>query len=111
MKKILGTAVAVAGMTFGVSIASANPAIDCGCSIILRNGTIVTLKGIDTEEILIRRRERDLEKEIVRDSDKDRDKDREQNRVNARCKVDLERGPRVTFDTNSPATKGFTCDI
>jgi hypothetical protein len=97
MKKLLGLAVAVAGMSFGVSNASANPAIGtgtggiCGCNIILRNGTVANFSGSSVEEILIRRAE--------------------SGNVNAHCQVDLGSGPQVTFDTNSPLTKGFVCTI
>jgi len=57
MKKLLGTAAVLAGMTFGVSIASANPAIDCGCTLFLRNGTLVNFPVSALEELQIRRAE------------------------------------------------------
>ena len=93
MKKLLGLAVAVAGMTFGVSNASANPTIGIGCScgLFLRNGSFATFTGSAREEILIRYAE--------------------SGDVNAHCQVDLGSGPQVTFDTNSPLTKGFVCTI
>lgn len=42
MKTLLGTAVVLAGLTFGVSNAFANPSIGCGCTLVLRNGTTAT---------------------------------------------------------------------
>jgi hypothetical protein len=63
----------------------------CGCNIVLRNGTVANFSGSSLEEILIRRAE--------------------SGNVNAHCQVDLGSGPQVTFDTNSPLTKGFVCTI
>jgi hypothetical protein len=96
MKTLLGTALAAAGMTFGVSYAYANPGIDvpgsgCGCDIVLRTGAVVTFSDNMLEH-----------KEIT---------NTESGNTNANCKVDLGTGPQVTFDTNSPLTKGFVCFI
>jgi len=90
MKKLLGLAVAVAGMTFGVSNASANPTIGIGCScgLFLRNGSFATFTGSAREEILIRYAEN--------------------GNVNAHCQVDLGSGPQVTFDATST---GFPCFV
>jgi hypothetical protein len=49
MKTLLGTAVVLAGLTFGVSNAFANPAIGCGCSVVLRNGMVATFNFPDLE--------------------------------------------------------------
>lgn len=94
MKELLGLAVAVAGMTFGVSYANANPAVPavgCDCAVVLRNGTVASFTGAAREEIHVRYAE--------------------SGNVVAKCQVDLGAGPQVTFDTNSPLTKGFVCNI
>jgi hypothetical protein len=91
MKTLLGTAVVVAGMTFGVSHAFAHPAIGCGCDIVSRVGVVSTYSGKNVEHI---------EKTYT-----------ESGKVNANCKVDLGPGAQVSFDTNSPLTKGFFCNI
>ena len=57
MKELLGLAVAVAGMTFGVSYANANPAVPavgCDCAVVLRNGTVASFTGAAREEIHVR---------------------------------------------------------
>jgi hypothetical protein len=91
MKTLLVTAVVVAGMTFGVSHAFAHPAIGCGCEIVLRNGKVAVLLGNQTEDRKVNYTE--------------------SGNVNAFCKVDLGPGAQISFDTKSPLTKGFFCDI
>jgi hypothetical protein len=91
MKKLLGIAIVAAGMTFGVSNASANPQIGCGCSVILRNGTVATFSDVTSvEELKIR----------VAES----------GNVLAQCQVDLGPGtaPQQTFNF---ANTGFSCFI
>jgi hypothetical protein len=87
---LLGLALAVAGMTFSVSNASANPTIGIGCScgLFLRNGSFATFTASAREKILIRYAE--------------------SGDVNAHCQVDLGSGSRVTFDASST---GFPCFV
>jgi hypothetical protein len=90
MKTLLGTAVVLAGLTFGVSNAFANPAIGCGCNIVLRDGTTVVpfnVPGLEHEEITVA----------------------ESGNIDANCKVDLGRGAQTTL--NNSNTPGFTCSL
>jgi hypothetical protein len=90
-KKLLGLAVAVAGMTFGVSNASANPQIGCGCTVLLRTGVPATFSDVTSvEELKIR---------VAESGD-----------VLAQCQVDLGPGtaPQQTFNF---ANTGFNCFI
>ena len=90
MKTPLGTAVVLAGLTFGVSNAFANPSIGCGCNIVLRgNGpsfTVATFNfpGIEHELITVA----------------------ESGNIEANCKVDLGTGAQQTFNN---ANTGFLC--
>jgi hypothetical protein len=86
MKTLLGTAMVVAGLTFGVSNAFANPSIGCGCNIVLRNGNVATFNfpSLEHEEITLT----------------------ESGNVNADCKVDLGTGPQTTFNFENT---GFPC--
>ena len=89
MKTLLGTAVVLAGLTFGVSNAFANPAIGCGCSIVQRDGTTVVsynVPGLEHEEITVA----------------------ESGNIEANCKVDLGKGPQTTLNN---ANTGFTCSL
>jgi hypothetical protein len=86
MKPLLGTAVVLAGLTFGVSNAFAHPTIGCGCSIIDRNGHIATFNFPD------------LEHEEITVS--------ESGNIDANCKVDLGTGPQETFNNGNT---GFSC--
>ena len=89
MKTLLGAAVVLAGLTFGVSSAFANPSIGCGCAIVLRNGTVATFNfpDLEHEEITLT----------------------ESGNINANCKLDLGSGAQTTFDNAN--TPGFTCSI
>jgi hypothetical protein len=86
MKTLLGTAVVLAGLTFGVSNAFANPSIGCGCSIVLRNGSVATFNfpHLEHEDITLA----------------------ESGNIDANCKVDLGSGAQTTFDN---ANTGFFC--
>jgi hypothetical protein len=92
MKTLLGTAVVLAGLTFGVSNAFANPFIGCGCGIVLRGisppFTVATFNfpGIEEEDITVA----------------------ESGNIDAKCKVDLGTGPQQTFDNSNT---GFTCSL
>jgi hypothetical protein len=88
MKTLLGTAVVLAGLTFGVSNAFAHPSIGCGCSIIERNGNVATFNFPDLEHEEITLSER--------------------GNVNANCKVDLGTGQRKIFNNQNT---GFSCDL
>ena len=86
MKTLLGTAVVLAGLTFGVSNAFANPAIGCGCEVVLRNGTVATFNFpfLEHEDITLS----------------------ESGNIDANCKLDLGPGTETTFDITNT---GFLC--
>jgi len=90
MKTLLGTAVVLAGLTFGVSDAFSNPFIGCGCGIVMRGNappfTVATFSfpGIEHEEVTVT----------------------ESGNINADCKVDLGPGPQQTFNFENT---GFHC--
>jgi hypothetical protein len=91
MKTLLGTAVVLAGLTFGVSNSFANPAIGCGCTLVLRNGTTAifnfgTRSALEHEDITVA----------------------ESGNIDANCKADLGTGSQQTFDFGNT---GFTCSI
>src|SRR5215469_2224235 len=90
MKTLLGTAVVLAGLTFGVSNAFANPSIGCGCSIVDRNKMVVLFNfpQLEHEEITLT----------------------ESGNINADCKLDLPPPPNgeITWDN---ANTGFTCSL
>jgi hypothetical protein len=91
MKELLGLAVAVAGMSFGVSYANANPAVPavgCDCAVVLRNGTVASFTGAAREEIHVRYAEN--------------------GNVVAKCQVDLGAGSQQNFDISNT---GFNCFI
>src|SRR6267378_2283737 len=88
MKTLLGTAVVLAGLTFGVSNAFANPAIGCGCSVVTRTGAVATFNFPD------------LEHEDITLA--------ESGNIDANCKLDLGRGEQTTFNN---ANAGFTCSL
>ena len=67
------------------------PAVGCDCAVVLRNGTVGSFTGAAREELHVRYAE--------------------SGNVVAKCQVDLGTGPQVTFDTNSPLTKGYVCNI
>ena len=91
MKTLLGTAVVLAGLTFGVSNAFANPFIGCGCGIVLRGisppFTVATFNvpGIEEEDITVA----------------------ESGNIDAKCKVDLGTGEQTTFDNQSTGDSCF----
>jgi len=93
MKTLLGTAVVLAGLTFGVSDAFSNPFIGCGCGIVMRGNappfTVATFSfpGIEHEEVTVT----------------------ESGNINADCKVDLGSGSQMTF--NSGNTGGDVCNL
>ncbi len=86
MKTLLGTAVVLAGLTFGVSNAFANPAIGCGCTVLLRNGipAIFNFPALEHEEVTVA----------------------ESGNIDANCKVDLGTGAQTTFNN---ANTNFSC--
>jgi hypothetical protein len=86
MKALLGTAVAVAGMTVGASYANANTAI-VGCEgvILLRNHKLATFPGASIEHQEITCAE-----------------------SGSNCKVDLRSGSQTTFNFGNT---GLTCDL
>ena len=89
MKTLLGTAVVLAGLTFGVSNAFANPSIGCGCNIVMRDGITVvgfSFPGIEHQEVTVS----------------------ESGNINADCKVDLGAGAQTTLNF---ANTGFMCFI
>jgi hypothetical protein len=87
MKKLLGTAAVLAGMTFGVSNASANPCISGGfCRLIDVNGSIVGTA--------------DVKATIVTTPS---------GNVNATCHGDVPGPGAARFTSDSPQTKGFFC--
>ena len=89
MKTLLGAAVVLAGLTFGVSSASANPSIGCGCAIVLRNGTVATFNfpDLEHEEITLT----------------------ESGNINADCKIDLGSGAQTTFNDDNSTPPGVPC--
>jgi hypothetical protein len=88
MKTLLGTAVVLAGLTFGVSNAFANPAIGCGCNLVDRSGNVGTFNfpSLEHEEITLA----------------------ESGNIEANCKIDFGRGAQTTWNN---ANTGFTCSI
>jgi hypothetical protein len=86
MKTLLGTAVVLAGLTFGVSNAFANPSVGCGCSIVDRNKNVVAyvFPTLEHEEVTVT----------------------ESGNINADCKVDLPSGDEKTWNF---ANTGFLC--
>ena len=88
MKTLLGTAVVLAGLTFGVSNAFAHPSIGCGCKIIDRLGHLETLDFPDVEH-----------EEITLS---------ESGNVEATCKVDFAKGQEEKFNNQNT---GFSCDL
>jgi len=88
MKTLLGTAVLVAGLTFGVSSAFANPFIGCGCRVVLANGSLATVDfpDLEHEEITLA----------------------ENGNIEANCKLDLVTTAQITWNN---ANTGFTCSI
>jgi hypothetical protein len=87
MKTLLGTAVVLAGLTFGVSNAFANPAIGCGCSVVDRAGNVATydFPFLEQEDVTVA----------------------ESGNIDAKCKVDLGAGAQTTW--NNTNTNGFSC--
>jgi hypothetical protein len=88
MKTLLGAAVVLTGLTFGVSNSFAHPSIGCGCSIIDRNGNVGTFNFPD------------LEHEEITLS--------ESGNVEADCKVDFGKGQQETFNNQNT---GFSCEL
>lgn len=90
MKTLIGTAVVLVGTMFGVSNAIAHPAVGCGCSFVLRNGSVATFffgGGLEHEEITLA----------------------ESGNINADCKVDLgSSSPAVNFNFQNT---GFECQL
>jgi hypothetical protein len=79
----------LAGLTFGVSNAFANPSIGCGCLVVLRDGTTVVpynFPQLEHEEITLT----------------------ESGNINANCKLDLKSGAQTTLDFENT---GFTCSL
>src|SRR5215472_4716815 len=88
MKTFLGTAVVLAGLTFGVSNAFAHPSIGCGCAIFVRTGHlgIFNFPDLEHEEITLS----------------------ESGNVEANCKIDFAKGQEQTFNNQNT---GDTCNL
>jgi hypothetical protein len=78
--------VVLAGLTFGVSNAFANPAIGCGCTVVQANGSVATFNFPDLEH-----------EEITQ---------AENGNIDANCKLDLVTTAQKTFNN---ANTGFMC--
>jgi hypothetical protein len=88
MKTLLGTAVVLAGLTFGVSNAFAHPSIGCGCAFIDRNGhlAIFNFPDVEHEEITLS----------------------ESGNLDANCKIDFGKGQQETFNNQNT---GDSCNL
>src|SRR5690348_11287853 len=86
MKTLFGTALVVAGLTFGGSNAFANPTIGCGCSLVDRSGHVGTyyFPDLEHEEITLA----------------------ESGNIDANCKIDFGAGTQTTWNN---ANTEFPC--